>query len=527
MIKKLLFVFMLPFFGSMQAQTVSWAEHIAPILFANCAPCHHGTAGHANLTLYSEAFTYSSVIDYYVNNRMMPPWPPDPTYRHFTNQRVLSTQDIALINQWIAAGSPPGDTTQAPPIPVFNDGPQLSNPDWVARIPTYTVGSNSDVYQCFAIPVSIAQDQFITGFEVLPGNRSIVHHVLVYEDTSNAALQLDAASPGPGYPGFGGPGVSGVKLIGAWVPGSEPWQFPDGMGIRLNAGATIIMQIHYPAGVQSQQDSTSILFKLSTANLRELSIAPALNHTTSGPGSMINGPLFIPADSVRSFTSRLNIPAVAKISVLSVTPHMHLIGKSIHVFGVSPTGDTIPVIKIKDWNFQWQMTYRFRTPLIAEGGSTFYAIAEYDNSLNNPRQPVNPPRDVSRGEGTTDEMMLVYLTYLPYRSGDENIIIDSSLLEEPSGLNEPTNHISTAQLYEPSPNPASELTEIGFYLPESGKLNLKLYDQNGGLIRDMQLNGSGGVNNVQWNTRNLSPGLYFVELNSGNIRRTKALLIRR
>ncbi len=527
MVKKILFTLCSSAFISLQAQTITWAEHIAPILFTNCAPCHHGTAGHANLTRYSEAFTYSSVIDYFVNNRMMPPWPPDPSYRHFTGQRVLSTQEISLINQWIASGSPSGDTTQAPPVPVFNDGPQITNPGFVATIPTYSVGSNSDVYQCFAVPVNIAQDQFITGFEVLPGNRAIVHHVLVYQDTSNAALQLDAASPGPGYPGFGGPGVSGAKLIGAWVPGNEPWQFPTGMGIRLKAGSTIIMQIHYPSGVQSQTDSTSVRFRLSTTSLRELNIAPALNHTTSGPGSMINGPLFIPADSVRTFTSRLNIPAAAKLTVLSLAPHMHLIGKKIHVFGVSPAGDTIPVIKINNWDFQWQMNYRFRTPLIAEGGSTFYAIAEYDNTLNNPHQPSNPPRDVSRGEGTTDEMMLVFLTYVLYQPGDENILIDSSLLEEPTGITEAVNYISTPQLYPPVPNPASDETEIRFYLPVAEQIQLCLFDQNGSLIKQTEVRGCEGVNNVQWNTRELNSGVYFVELKSGNKRPTKALVIRK
>jgi hypothetical protein len=224
------------------------------------------------------------------------------------------------------------------------------------RIPDYVVTSPIDIYQCFVIPSGTTQDAFIKGFELIPGNPALVHHVLVYQDTTGYCASLDAADPAPGYTSFGGVGSSSASLVAAWVPGSSPRIYPAGMGIPMKAGADLVLQSHYPSGVAGGLDSTRVNLILDyTAGLRPLTIAPVLNHTTT----LTNGPLIIPPNVISTFNSEFTVP-FAQYSILDVAPHMHLLGKSIKAFGKTPQGDTIPFININNWRFHWQGSYSFR-----------------------------------------------------------------------------------------------------------------------------------------------------------------------
>jgi hypothetical protein len=109
------------------------------------------------------------------------------------------------------------------------------------------------------------------------------------------------------------------------------------------------------------------------------------------------------------------------ISLISIMPHMHLLGKRFKAFAVSPDGELIPLVNIPDWDFNWQMTYTFKNYIHIPKGSVIYAEAQYDNTLQNPRNPTRPPKDVSYGWGTKDEMMNLIIYYVKYRVGDEKI----------------------------------------------------------------------------------------------------------
>ncbi|REJ83751.1 MAG: T9SS C-terminal target domain-containing protein [Bacteroidetes bacterium] len=515
--KKLLFLLFIPLLS--KSQSVTWSVDVAPILYSKCTGCHNpsGIAPFSLIT-YADAYNEMADIEDAVSSGEMPPWPPDPNYTRFAHERVLSQQEKNSIIQWVQDGGPIGDTSLAPPPPVYTGIAEITNPDLLSQMQTYSVNTANDLYRCFVIPSGLASAQYITEIEVIPGNREIVHHVLVYEDSTNRPAQLDAADPGPGYTNFGGTGSLNSKLIGIWVPGQSVNRMPPGMGIRLGANTNIIIQVHYPGGTFNQTDSTQVRFKLSSTPLREISINPPLNHY-----QLDNGPLFIPANTIRTFTARFTLPTT--YTVLAVGPHMHLIGKSITSYGVTPANDTIPFIHIPHWDFHWQGTYAFPRLLKLPAGTTLHSSATYDNTSANPHNPNNPPQNVSLGEATTDEMMLVYFASTLYQNGDEFIVQDSSSITGVQEMNV-QGIINTIQLYDPYPNPARAEIRIQYLLPEHADVRISVIDMLGKIIWNSGMNKSvSGLHTETIPLHNLSKGHYIIRAESGGISRSKSFIL--
>jgi len=282
--------------------------------------------------------------------------------------------------------------------------------------------------------------------------------------------------------------------------------------VKLNAGTNIIIQVHYPRGTLGEKDSTKLLFKLSNASpsMRELNMNPILNHG----GALDNGPLVIPANEVKTFYSSFTSPI--KGTIMAVGPHMHLIGKSIKAFAVTPLNDTIKLINIPKWDFHWQGSYFFKQPVIIPAGSTIYGEAVYDNTSNNPFNPSNPPQQVTVGESTTDEMMLIYFTYTLYQQGDENVVIDTSSKKYYNDCEFRNIVTSNAKVvYENIwsnifPNPAKNILNITN--SDTEILITSLYDNTGKLI----FTDASPSNHIQINTEHFQAGIYFLELKTDN-----------
>lgn len=399
------------------AQTPNWSNSIAKILYANCTSCHRpGGIAPFSLTTYQNAYDYAESIEYAVSNGEMPPWTADPNYKHFAHERVLSSSDITAIQQWVANSAPSGDTCTAPPIPTYSSTSQLTSINLSLKMPNYTVSSNTDEYRNFVINSNLTQAGYANTIEIIPGNAAIVHHVLVFQDSTNTPISSTSV---------GGTGSLASKLLYGYAPGSQPYYTPPGTGLRLPANTRIILQIHYAPGSQGQLDSTRINFKISTNPQRAITVLPLLNHYTS----LTNGPLYIPAGQTKTFNEQTSWSG--NWTFLYAFPHMHLIGRSITSYATTNTpNDTIRFIKIPEWDFHWQDNFIFRNAIKVSNGATLRATAFYDNTTNNPDNPSSPPQNVSAGESTTDEMMGVFFAYMPYQAGDEYLIIDKRIIPQ-------------------------------------------------------------------------------------------------
>jgi hypothetical protein len=254
-----------------------------------------------------------------------------------------------------------------------------------------------DIYRCFVMPIPLSESKTVAAVEFRPGNRSVVHHALLFLDANGVARKKDEAEAGLGYSSFGGPGFLPTGGLGGWAPGSMPRRLPEGTGKYLRRGSDLVLQIHYhPDGkIETDRSSVGIYF-------------------TEKPATTLVGGL-----AVRSRS--LNIPAGARhyqvtaesevlpvdVNVLGVGPHMHLLGRKMKVTAETPDGRVVPLVWIKDWDFNWQGQYAFVEPLRLPKGSIVRVEAEYDNSVDNPHNPNSPPKPVHWGEQTTDEMCLL------------------------------------------------------------------------------------------------------------------------
>jgi hypothetical protein len=508
---KFLIIIVICFFAIQiaNAQTPTWVD-ISSIIYKNCTQCHSsGGIAPFSLVGYNNCKNMASSIASSTQSKRMPPWPADPKYRRYAHERVLSATEIDKLKQWADNDAPYGDTNIKVSDPAQNNGTQLKNISLMLKMPNYTVNTTNDEYRCFVLPTNLTQNQFATALEVIPGNRSIVHHVLVFQDTSSIPTTKDLADPNPGYLAFGGTGSPTSQLIGVYVPGQEPFEFPAGFGTKILKNTKIIIQIHYPKGISNQLDSTKVALKLTTNNLRPVFIDPILNHNNN---SMTNGPLYIPADQTKTFYTKYFIGG--KATVFACAPHMHLIGQKIKAFGLNANGDTTKIINIPNWDFHWQRTYSFYQPMIVNAGMTLWGEAFYNNTASNLNNPNSPPVAVAKGESTSDEMMLVYFWYTAYQTGDENIVMDSMPLKNLSSVINPVqNEIKIA------PIPANQTLQFSSNL-EINKITL--FSHEGQKIIEYQVdNKKEGSINCQYQP----DGMYILELKSKKTDTRKKILI--
>ncbi len=485
---------------SAYGQTPNWAQNIAPIIYTNCGGCHiPGALSSANFVGFANTKSYGIQIKNRTQDRSMPPWPANPEYKRYAHEKILSGNEIKMIADWVDNGMPAGDTSKAPMAPTLQKGSTMVNPSLSLKMPNYTATTTDDEYRCFVMPTGLTTDQYLTQIEVIPGNLKAVHHVLVFHDTSSIPSNLDKADSNPGYLNFGGTGSNTSVLIGVWVPGQESFVMPTGAGIKIEKKGYIIFQVHYPKGLVAQLDSSKVFLKLSPGPLREVFISAPISHGAT----LTNGPLYIPANTTKTFYSNYNVPT--NVSVFAVAPHMHLIGKSIKAYGVLGT-DTTPYVEIPNWDFHWQRTYVFPKIQKIPVGTKIKGEGFYDNTADNDKNPSSPPKNVSVGERTTDEMMLIYFWYMIYQAGDENVIIDTSSqkkLEVTASIKSAFNGI--AKVY---PNPAGEQITLNLGTDQSPIEFIGVYSTDGREITAFK-----DLNTLQsFDVSALSQGMYFLRM---------------
>ena len=408
---------------------VTYHRDVQPILQKHCQECHRpGEVGPFSLMTYKQAVNWAQDIKDYTRRREMPPWKVSQGVP-FLNERRLSDEEIQKLAAWVDGGVPAGDPKDAPLPREFPKGWQLGEPDLVLTpAEEFLVGpSGNDVFRCFVLPTRLAQDQYVAAVDVRSGNPQVVHHVLLFVDTTGAGhkLEKDAqdkekSNPvldehtgqpskydrGPGYTRTMGVGfLPRINLTG-WAPGYKPRLFPEGVGILLPKNADVVMQVHYHRNGRAEKDRTRIGLYFAKKKIEHPYQAAAI---AGGSGS---GPLrylfSIPPGEER-FKLDGDAWATKDFTLFSIMPHMHLLGKSVTFTMTPPDAADQKLLAIKQWDYNWQEMFFPKEPILVKAGTKFHVDAFYDNTDKNPLNPFTPPRRVTVGEQTTNEMCFVFL----------------------------------------------------------------------------------------------------------------------
>ncbi len=423
---------------------VTFTEHVAPILYNNCTVCHRPYGGaHFSLISYDDARRSSAAIAYSAKTRIMPPWPADPHYTQFIGQRIMDSVDIAILEKWVKEGAPEGPKDKMPLLPQY-PASLAGRPDMrIPVVPVYLKANSPDKFLLIKVPYELPADTFASLIEFVPGSGN-VHHVngdmvkydfnkkkttlggvycVTMEPTDTTKLveafrKLDLPNDDGSYPTL-------QKSVVNYLPGAIGQKYPDGIGgyFLPRKGAFIFNDMHY--GFTGKNDVTDT----SYINIFFSKIPPNRPMQEFQLGTLGAAPvepdMIILPNTVKPIMSRLKI--AEDISVVTINPHMHLLGKSFKAYAVAPTGDTIRLISIPRWDFNWQYFYTFKKMVKIPAHSTIYAEGIYDNTKDNLNNPFSPPQIITDQNGSmkaTDEMFQFIVSYLPYKPGDENISLE-------------------------------------------------------------------------------------------------------
>lgn len=394
-----------------------WYGGIQPVVAENCASCHtEGGVGPFAIDTYEVMAPLAAVALASIESGSMPPWMPDTDCNEFMDERSLTQNEIDAFKEWVESGTPEGDDQLdlVEPPESFRLNPSISLsvpgdflPDTMER----------DEYRCFVLDVDFEEETYIVANDVIPGSGQ-VHHVLIYAlnpEFKSEIIEIDDSSERLGYSCFGTPYPDGSSFsyadglpnqIGAWVPSIDPVVLEEGMAFKVEAGSPIIMQVHYSAlGGEPTVDTTTYEMVFSDVQPEKiLSTRPLAVQDLDIPAGESNVVITQEFGNYRS----------ESLIIRSLAGHMHLLGTSIKAKRIGEDGESC-LLDIPEWDFGWQQSYSPITPVEIMPYEKVEVTCEYDNSAEN--QPIVDgvpiePSDVSWGDGTLDEMCLLYVTLI-------------------------------------------------------------------------------------------------------------------
>lgn len=415
---------------------VTWAKDVAPVIYKSCVGCHRpGDIAPMSFLTYAEARPWAKAIRAAAVTRSMPPWHADPKIGHFANDPRLTEKEIATLRTWADQGAPEGDAKLAPPPPKFAEGWKLGKPDLVFDIgQDYVVEpTGPDINTDFTVEMNLDHDIWVTGVDLQPGNRRVVHHAhvaviepavakprkniadqfpeldlrkLLIREGTESWMKLDAPviDDGCSHPGGGDyPGVDreAEAVLASFLPGRAPDSWPPGYAKRIPAGSKMRFSVHYSRTTGKREiDRTRVgLILAKEPPKMEVKRRDIHNHYFSIPAGAEN----------HRVTACFTMPEDTML--MSYTPHMHYRGKSMSVEVTRPGAAAAEtILNIPSYDFEWQTQYKFVTPVSLPKGTQLRIVAHFDNSANKRGNP-DPARVIRWGTPTKAEMMDGWLEY--------------------------------------------------------------------------------------------------------------------
>lgn len=363
----------------------TFTKNVAPILYKNCTECHRpGGIAPMSLIEYKDVRPWAKSIRERVVDRTMPPWFADSGHGEFANDPRLTPAEIKTIADWVEAGSPQGDEEDLPEAPKFAAGWTIGEPDVVlsmgeeASIPADGVVP----YRYYRIPTDFSEDKWIQAIEIKPGDRRVVHHVI--------AMYTSTAGSGDGVARAGG--------LGGITPNKTGIVYPPGTARLLRKGSTIILQMHYTTIGEAAKDRTSVGLIFARETPRQ----------ALGGGSLINMGFVIPPGAP-AYEVKASKLFQEDTYLIAMMPHMHVRGKDFTYSVTYPDGRSKVILKVPRYDFDWQLTYELKQPLLIPKDAKLECVAHFDNSTRNKFNP-DPTREVRWGEQTWEEMMIGWYT---------------------------------------------------------------------------------------------------------------------
>ncbi|HTS27959.1 MAG TPA: cytochrome c [Bryobacteraceae bacterium] len=403
------------------AAATTFNRDVLPILQKNCQTCHRpGEVAPMSFLSYESTRPWAKAIKAAALTRKMPPWPADPRYGHFSNDRTLKQNEIDAIVDWVNGGAVEGDPKDRPSPVEWPDGWAIA-PDVVVSMPKPFPVPAAGVLELtsITIPSGFTKDTWITSIEIRPGNRRVVHHVSLqivphrddveYGVPETKAKKRDAA------------GVAVRKISKAdrlsdnifslettYDPGAAPVDYrPYHAGKLVPAGSDFVLQMHYTTNGTATSDQTRIGFTVAKE-------PPDRRFVTIVPTSFRDRAHFhIPAGDA-NWETHTALVFHEDVEIAWLMPHMHLRGKDMTYRLVYPNGESQTLLSVR-WDFNWQMGFALEKPVAAPKGSRLEVTAHFDNSANNPLNP-NPNTDVWWGDQTWEEMMVPWFGVLANRN---------------------------------------------------------------------------------------------------------------
>ena len=360
---------------------ISYEKTIAPMLMDKCVECHRtGGIGPWQMTSYDMIKGFAPMIREVVRTQRMPPADIDEHYNVFVNNRGLSLDQARTLVHWIEAGAPRGSGAD-PLLSQKKDWPEwpLGKPDLVVELPEFKVPATGTIpYQMLTVANPLDRDVWVRGVDWLPGQRTVVHHIIA---------------------SAGGAERRGAISLNNYVPGVEPLDLPPEAGILLPAKSTFHFQVHYTSNGKELVDRTKLglYFRPDQPQYMFRSLVFANNKLRIPPNTKLH-----------EETAEQTVKADAIIYTLH--PHAHYRGKASRFVAYYPDGKTETLLNVPAYDFNWQGTYELEKPKLVPAGTRIVYTQWYDNSSQNKANP-DPNREVTWGEQTWDEMIFGVIRY--------------------------------------------------------------------------------------------------------------------